>query len=108
MPELKPCPFCNGEANIVAFFDVPNERFIRCGRCGACTGIRQSEGDAVAAWNRRALEQSKAGGPTCDDCIHLSGWRSDHKETVRLCHQCGAGEGGAYRNFKSTMVERNA
>ena len=58
--ELKPCPFCGGEAEYVCTKGVA---FVRCKRflkCGA-VGPKQPIGDdfiakeiAINAWNRRA------------------------------------------------------
>lgn len=59
-PELKPCPFCGGEAEMqlgkagqaAAFSD----RFkVECVSCEATIGWwHDSEADAIAAWNTRA------------------------------------------------------
>ena len=49
--ELKPCPFCGGEADW--FWDGINQRWqIRCEDCTAvvsCDGLE----DAIEAWTRR-------------------------------------------------------
>jgi len=57
--ELKPCPFCGGEAH----YDVAVERqggyatyYVFCRYCGAETAMFSSIPDAVAAWNKRAVE----------------------------------------------------
>lgn len=50
--ELKPCPFCGGEAD---FFE--DEFFCRysvvCTECGAETDTYGDERDAMDAWNKR-------------------------------------------------------
>ena len=61
MEDLKPCPFCGGEAK--AFFcDKSGTYDVQCQQCGAlpfighrrgCDGMRSMD-DVVAAWNRRA------------------------------------------------------
>lgn len=69
MTELKPCPFCGGDAEVRTIFieketkDVPISSYVRCTQCFASTdeyhyknadrtGINPSE-EAVKAWNRR-------------------------------------------------------
>ena len=56
MAELKPCPFCGGEAKFVVVRAAPNERpegFIRCENmcCEQC--FVRSEDVAEEEWNRR-------------------------------------------------------
>ena len=56
MSELKPCPFCGGEAELVdceAFF------YVRCSNHDECkifviTEDMETKEDAIAIWNRRA------------------------------------------------------
>lgn len=52
--ELLPCPFCGGEAALMEFQVIPDPH-IRCQECGAQTEDQHERGDAIAAWNRRAL-----------------------------------------------------
>ncbi len=65
MAELKPCPFCGGEAKIVFTAEVYNiddvkKKFgyVRCGKdYPNCCVIQDNEIDldqAIEAWNRRA------------------------------------------------------
>ena len=54
---LKPCPFCGGEAAVEPEGITPCGYWVKCSECG----IEQSEpyefsDDAIAAWNRRAYE----------------------------------------------------
>lgn len=50
--ELKPCPFCGGNAESRMY---DNEWFVQCIQCFNSTAAdHQQEADAVAAWNRRA------------------------------------------------------
>lgn len=48
MTDLKPCPFCGGEAD----YFVPT--FIQCNKCGARSGYYDTYAAATAAWNTRA------------------------------------------------------
>ena len=66
--DLKPCPFCGGEAAMIvhafALFDTgishvggePSEVKITCRYCGAGTGVRWNKDEAVNAWNRRVTD----------------------------------------------------
>lgn len=52
MNELKPCPFCGGQAR-----RAENKNFgwlVHCKKCFAKTDHYQSKGAAARAWNRRA------------------------------------------------------
>ena len=51
MKELKPCPFCGGDAVIEAIYD---DYEVRCTDCGNGTLILESvKGRAIDAWNTR-------------------------------------------------------
>jgi len=62
MSELKPCPFCGGEAEIVALDAWYKNPFVGIG-CSKCPAILaeygeykrfNTEAEAIAAWNARA------------------------------------------------------
>ena len=55
MAELKPCPFCGGEA--IRFENKTFGHGICCKKCEAKTDYWASKGAATRAWNRRAGEQ---------------------------------------------------
>ena len=78
--ELKPCPFCGGEAR--AFYSEEGGTFdVQCQRCGAIPfiGSRTSEirtlDGVIAAWNARAER-------TCDNLL-------DHSPCAFECSECG-------------------
>ena len=59
MAELKPCPFCGGDA----FSTEYNYRlcpggvlvhFVECNKCHAMTNEYDTEAEAIEVWNRRA------------------------------------------------------
>lgn len=62
MREVKPCPFCGGEATIRYLEEDicdGNEPYGFCVECRAClvaTPYRDNAEDAVAFWNRRPEE----------------------------------------------------
>ena len=51
MFELKPCPFCGDDANIVT-----GNTWVHCMGCGAETDYYDTVEEAIEAWNRRVGE----------------------------------------------------
>lgn len=49
--QLPSCPFCGGDAQ--DDFIAGQSYLIECYTCGAQTGIKDSEDEAIAAWSRR-------------------------------------------------------
>jgi Lar family restriction alleviation protein len=121
--ELKPCPFCGGEAS----FTLTESRagkwgFVKCGSCGA-TCNDDDVGDAdwcVDVWNRRAPSASiadTAGAQSAEQererfeadyavvwnrSMHENGWASDHTaDDVRALREGDTyGEGRDYLNAR--------
>lgn len=58
--ELKPCPFCGGEANtypVVVGRHLDHTLFsVSCKKCGCGTKRFDWIREAIAAWNKRAKE----------------------------------------------------
>lgn len=58
--ELKPCPFCGSRD--VEMFDAGGDPYsfsmlyVHCNNCNADSKMCDSIDDAVAAWNRRAID----------------------------------------------------
>ena len=50
--ELKPCPFCGGEAKIQGIKVV----WIKCKQCGVATIGYKEEARAIKVWNSRVTE----------------------------------------------------
>lgn len=53
MSELKACPFCGGDAFMVAQADHPGFYRVFCHGCHVATNAYSPETAAIAAWNRR-------------------------------------------------------
>ncbi len=47
--ELKPCPFCGGEAE----WATKGKHWIMCSSCGVETQYCETAEEAIEAWNRR-------------------------------------------------------
>lgn len=72
MTELKPCPFCGGEAELRFFNNGPSFSYrVECLNCTAMVGRRFEEystnrtfwfgikQEAIDAWNRRAIDSDE-------------------------------------------------
>lgn len=52
--ELKPCPFCGGEAKRShQWTNSGSNPVVRCKQCGAMTELCKTGDEAIGAWNRR-------------------------------------------------------
>lgn len=54
--ELKPCPFCGGEATLLQTFGADRPYHILCW-CGGRVGWFVTDQEAVDAWNRRTTDE---------------------------------------------------
>ena len=57
--KLKPCPFCGGEAVILAGFE--EHIWIFCEECKAEISAHTTEAEAIEAWNKRAEQPAIVG-----------------------------------------------
>lgn len=80
MNELKPCPFCGGEAEILTAESMHGGYLfgIMCNDCRSRGDVFDTEAEAIAAWNTRAEL-------TCHR-VEDEGYESDDFE----CSACGA------------------
>lgn len=100
--ELKPCPFCGGEAK--AFYCEESGTFdVQCQQCGAIpfigsrTSERKTMADVIAAWNARAA--------VTDEQFAMVVHDGDAWQKVRTCHMSMCDEDdddlpAYYRSYK--------
>lgn len=89
MTELKPCPFCGGEAELTGF-NAP-EYWVWCPSCKASTDAHTGKENAVAAWNTRAER-------TCENVNEVRENGKLVKRVARIfkCSACGYGIDDVY------------
>ena len=90
MSELKPCPFCGGEAYMEThrFNNLPDTFSVRCKHCKVQTySFYNTEQEALNAWNRRADTPHKCGD--CED-FHVCEEYVDPSETFPEVGGCPA------------------
>lgn len=110
MNDLKPCPFCGGEAVISvdpdAVEDTQGRRWAYnavCIRCCATSGLTYTPQNAKEAWNRREkrtygrwIEREKYTFGTMYDCSICGTRILDNGHSWNYCSHCGAKmDGGA-------------
>lgn len=98
--ELKPCPFCGFQHP--ATIESGGRAYVECPLCGAGTSSRETEEDAMAAWNTRAertcrYEWRTFGNPddsqgcykawNCSNCGEIN---DNLEEPPIYCLICGA------------------
>ena len=80
MDELKPCPFCGGEASTRLFYK--GKYRVHCNACDAHSGdVCDTEADAIDAWNTRAER-------TCTQ-IDVTDTRKPYTTHMTECSECG-------------------
>ncbi len=104
--ELKPCPFCGGEAK--AFYCEESGTFdVQCQQCGAIpfigsrTSERKTMADVIAAWNARAAVTDGQFAMAVHNgeawqrvrtCLKVPG-KMHYGERRPKCSECGYGLG---------------
>lgn len=98
-PELKPCPFCGGEAEKVSRFMMGYiGDGVKCKRCFSETPKHLVEQDAISRWNRRILPEDMALVPReiTAETGHKAGMIGDFTERWRdhcsFCYGSGLHE----------------
>lgn len=102
--ELKPCPFCGGEAK--AFYcEESGTLDVQCQQCGAIpfigsrTSERKTMADVIAAWNARAERTCRNIGFETGDDFKCSACGEAYNESddmampasrIDWCFSCGA------------------
>lgn len=86
--ELKPCPFCGGEAR-------SHVECVGCIRCGCETDDFQTEAEALEAWNKRTTQPNL-----------LERVREFAREIIELAHEGDVDSGQVYEIGTRTGVIR--
>lgn len=100
MEELKPCPFCGGEAYFNEGFSFLEYGYVCCNECGAATAWT-AKNRAIAKWNTRAERTCtpvyQYSGEAFPHSIHVTELSCGHEfrwyergYTPNYCPNCGA------------------
>ena len=92
MDELKPCPFCGGEAEMLTAESMHGGYLfgIMCNDCRSRGDVYDTEAEAIAAWNSRAERTCELtfdgtdGNFGCSECLENIPPLSNY------CPNCGA------------------
>lgn len=80
MSELKPCPFCGGEAEMLTAESMHGGNLygVMCNCCACRTDVFDNEAEAIEAWNTRADDYRQA----------AEYWQRMYEQTFaeRTCH----------------------
>lgn len=93
MSELKPCPFCGGEAEMLTAESMHGGNLygVMCNCCACRTDVFDNEAEAIAAWNtqaERTCHNISEDGFLCSVCSF--GDFGSFKFEPRFCPNCGA------------------
>ena len=75
MSELKPCPFCGGEADIFSDYERSHDEdgpmgvyYAACAKCGASGGMRVEAGESFRADASKTVAEQWNRRPPCAAC----------------------------------------
>lgn len=90
--ELKPCPFCGGEAEMRE--GSSTKPYVRCKRCGCRTGSSRYRGNVAKSWNARAAVTDEQFALAVHDgeawqVVRECEWRSEYDDE-NFVAECGA------------------
>lgn len=101
--ELKPCPFCGGEAGLYISPAKYGWKYAFCKKCFSSMDDYDTEAEAVEAWNTRAERTCKPEVYTdtaygeernailCGKCGGFLSWEIDWEDLApNYCQDCGA------------------
>jgi len=89
MVDLKPCPFCGGNAEELDLEDEANfgGSVICCQKCGASSPVHfDRKENLYDSWNRRTEAKVTEASELCPDC-QGSGY-SNHPDSGQVCYRC--------------------
>ena len=93
MTELKPCPFCGGEARFKGehFVGEPSRYWIECHECPASMEAGDDMEKTIEAWNTRAERTCRDLYPDSDYHFGCSecGYVARTEDWFRYCPRCG-------------------
>lgn len=88
MSELKPCPFCGGEAEVLGETKWSRGAFVGCLKCRATIDRQATEAEAIEAWNTRTHPESEV--MLMGDRVFING--HGHYAKERTCRSTGGSD----------------
>lgn len=92
MSELKPCPFCGGEAEILTAESMHGGNLygVMCDCCAGRADVYDTEAEAIEAWNTRAERTCELTLDGTDGCFGCSECFENIPPLANYCPNCGA------------------